>query len=253
MLLMFAGYGNGPAIGAVHETHAAWGLSPGPDLRDGGGMKEPTPLDVRLSACRNLPGAWTRTYDTLIERLRGSGAMAGAPGVGAVVADFALPDANGVLRRLSDLVAGGPVVLSFNRGSWCPYCHEEISAWAESRAVLAAAGGQLVIITPETGGRMAALAGIAGPEAVVLGDQNMGVALRYGLAFPLGREILDEYAADGFDLAEINGNASGFLPTPATFLIDRDRVVRFAFVDPDFSHRAEPQAVLAALQALVRA
>ena len=120
---------------------------------------------------------------------------------------------------------------------------EEITAWAERHAELVTAGGRLSIVTPETGGRMAALAQIAGAGAVVLSDQNMGVALRYGLAFPVGPAILQGFQADGFDLAEINGTASGFLPSPATFLHDPAGVVRFAFVDPDFSHRAEPSAV----------
>ncbi|MES2433611.1 MAG: peroxiredoxin-like family protein [Pseudomonadota bacterium] len=215
-------------------------------------MKNPVPLATRLAACRTFPGSWLASYDALIARLRASDAMAGAPDVGAVAPDFALPDASGRLRRLSDLLAEGPAVLSFNRGSWCPYCAEEISAWAENRDALVAAGGRLIIVTPETGGRLAGLAQIAGEGAVVLCDPDLGVALRYGLAFPVGPVVLQEFRTDGFDLAEAYGTANGLLPAPATFLLDRARQVHFAFVDPDFHHRAEPAAVLCALSSLTR-
>ena len=215
-------------------------------------MENPTSLASRLEYCRTLPDAWLASYDALILRLRTSGATDSAPRQGDVLPDFALPDATGKLRRLSDILALGPVVLSFNRGSWCPYCEAEIGAWSEHSAALQAAGAQLVIVTPETGGRMMALAGLAGAGAVVLCDLNLGVALRNGLACPVGQLVLDDFVADGLDLSEVNGTQNGFLPVPATFLLDQDRVVRFAFVDPDFTRRAEPSEVLAALAGLAQ-
>jgi peroxiredoxin len=216
-------------------------------------MKEPLPLAPRLEVCRNRPDRWLASYDTMIERLRRSGATEGAPGLGDVVPDFALPDAKGRLRSLSDLLSEGPAVLSFNRGGWCPYCQEEAGAWSENRDALIAAGGQLIIVTPETGGRMTTLAQIAGEDSTVLCDVNLGVALCYGLAFPVGAAVLSDFADRGFDLAEVTGSSSGLLPVPATFLLDRARVVQFAFIDPDFTRRAEPEAVLAALYALTKA
>lgn len=215
-------------------------------------MKHPAPLAERLAACRTVPGTWLSAYDALIARLKASDAMAGAPGLGAVAPDFVLPDANGRLRRLTDLLAAGPAVLSFNRGSWCPFCEEEISAWTENRDALVAKGGRLIIVTPETGGRLEGLARIAGDGAVVLCDPDLGVALRYGLAFPVGPAVLKSFLDGGFDLSAAYGTANGLLPAPATFLLDRARQVHFAFVDPDFTHRAEPAAVLCALSSLTK-
>ena len=215
-------------------------------------MQKPARLAPRLAYCRNLPGAWRASYDALIDRLRASGATDGAPAVGDILADFTLPDGAGKLRRLSELLAQGPAVLSFNRGSWCPYCEQEIGAWAEHREALLAAGATLIIVTPEVGGRMTALAELAGDKAVVLCDLDMGVAMANGLVFPVGAAILEQYMAKGFDLSEINGTSSGFLPVPATFVLDASRKVHFAFVDADFSQRAEPVAVLAALTTMLQ-
>lgn len=169
---------------------------------------------------------------------------------GDALADFVLPDSQGRLRRLSDLLAEGPAVLSFNRGSWCPYREAEISTWAEHQAALTGAGARLIIVTPETGGRMMALSQLAGDAAVVLCDVNLGVTLRYGLAFPVGPLVLDELLKAGLDLAAENGTANGLLPVPATFLLDQAEKVQFAFVGPDFTHRAKPADVLAALSAM---
>lgn len=252
MLSMPNSYEPDQSMPSMHETHASEGLYHRRELQDDDAMKNPSPLAARLTACRALPGSWLACYDALIARLKASDAMAGAPGLGDVAPDFALPDATGTLRRLSDLVATGPTVLSFNRGSWCPYCVEEIGAWAENRDALMAAGGRLIIVTPEIGGRLSALAEIAGEDAVVLCDHDMGVALRYGLAFPVGPVVLKQFRDDGFDLAEAYGTSNGFLPSPATYLLDRARQVHFAFVDPDFHHRAEPAAVLEALTAMTK-
>lgn len=156
------------------------------------------------------------------------------------------------MHRLSALVADGPAVLSFNRGSWCPFCNEEVGAWSESKDALAAAGGRLIIVTPETGGKMTALAAIAGDGVTVLCDQDMGVALGPGLAFPVGPAVLKLYQDEEFYLADVYGNQSGFLPVPATFLFDHQRAVSVAVVDPDFRHRAEPAGVLQALAGLHR-
>lgn len=249
---MPAGYQRTASMLCVHETHASKALYMARELLNDEAMKNPVTLASRLAACGALPGTWLTSYDALIDRLRASHAMAGAPQVGEIAPDFALPDATGRLRRLSDLLADGPVVISFNRGSWCPYCEEEIGAWADNHEALVAAGGRLIIVTPETGGRLAGLAQIAGDGSVVLCDPDLGVALRYGLAFPVGPVVLQQFRDGGFDLAEAYGTANGLLPAPATFLLDRARQVHFAFVDPDFRQRAEPAAVLCALSSLIR-
>jgi len=239
-----------PFMQIKHETHARQALQIAADLPNDEAMENHNPLSHRLAYCRALPGAWMASCDALIDRLRTSGATCQAPSPGDVMQDFALPDVDGKLRRLSDLEADGPSVLSFNRGSWCPYCHEEIDAWSEHLAELARVGGRLIIISPETGGRMRALSELAGAGAVVLCDLDLGVALRNGLAFPVGAVVRQQFCQGGLDLTEVNGTPNGFLPVPATFVLDSTRKVHFAFVDPDFTQRAQPADVLVALSAL---
>lgn len=191
---------------------------------------------------------WQPLYDRFVAHLRSAGVGVAAPATGERFPAFGLPDSRGRYVRSSELLERGPLVLSFNRGAWCPYCRSELSAWGLELAQLERCGAAFVAVTGEVGGRAERLRRDIGPAAEMLCDVDHGLALRLGLAFPLSAEMRRAYLAHGLDLAEVYGTASWFLPVPATFVLDREGVVRFSFVDPDFRVRAEPEAVLAALR-----
>jgi peroxiredoxin len=216
-------------------------------------MENRTPLADALVRCREGDPSWETIYDSFVGSLHNRGVGGTAPAVGQPLPEFTLPNARGVYVDSQDLIAKGPLVLSFNRGGWCPYCRTELAAWAEAMPQLHRAGGTFVSITPEVGGRAAAMRAALGLDAEVLCDVDHGVALELGLAFHLGGELRQRYLACGLDLSEAYGSASWFLPVPATFVIDREGIVRFAFIDPDFRVRAEPRDVLAEVAKLTQA
>jgi len=221
------------------------------DARDYlGRMDTARPLAEALAAAQDAAGEWTPVYDDFVEGLRGHGVGKNAPRVGEPFPAFSLPDAVGQYRSLDGLVADGPVVLSFNRGGWCPYCTHELRAWNELLPDLSAAGAQFAAITPEVGGRAALMSRLLDGDAELLCDVDHGLALAAGLAFYVGAPLLRQYREWGLDLASIYGNDSGFLPVPATFVVDREGIVTYAFVDPDFRIRAEPADVLDAVRSL---
>ena len=86
----------------------------------------------------------------------------------------------------------------------------------------------------------------------MLGDVDHGLALLLGLAFPIGADLNRRYADAGLDLGAIYGNSGQLLPITATYVIDRSGIVRFANIDPDFRRRADPNAVIAVVEALSR-
>ncbi|QHL91241.1 redoxin domain-containing protein [Sphingomonas changnyeongensis] len=192
-------------------------------------------------------GYWHRAADRLVATLAALDAGASAPAVGDVFPDLALPDARGRLVGLASLLDRGPVVLSFHRGLWCPWCVGEIESWRGARPALDAAGARLVAVTPELGGRAADMAALLGPAGQVLCDVDFGATLSLGLGFFVGADLIARYQAAGMDLDALYGAASGILPIPATFVIGRDRIVRFAHVDRDFRHRADPADVLSSI------
>ena len=67
----------------------------------------------------------TQVWDLMqrkTEELEESGMVLHALGVGDRAPDFELPDYYDQPVRLTNLLKDGPVVLSFYRGGWCPYC-----------------------------------------------------------------------------------------------------------------------------------
>jgi peroxiredoxin len=200
-----------------------------------------------LAECREATPEWTPVYDAFIAGLRAKGVGAAAPGEGEVFPDFALPDENGRFRSLDELVADGPLVVSFHRGGWCPYCRTELSAWSHHVETLVELGGRFVAISAEVGGRAGKLHRFVGPTATILCDVDHGLALALGLAFFCGDDLQKRYLACGLNLADLYGSGGWLLPVPATFVVGRDRRVAYRFADPDFRVRAEPDAVLDAV------
>jgi peroxiredoxin len=191
---------------------------------------------------------WHARADRLIARLRPLGCGRMAPRAGQLFPDLVLPDWQGRLTSLSALCHDGPIVLSFHRGLWCPWCVEELASWRAAQPALQQAGCRLVAVTPETGGRAAAMAQLTGGEAQVLCDVDFGASTALDLAYHLGGDLMREFADAGLDLAAHYGAASGILPIPATFVIEVGLRVRFAHVDVDYRRRADPAAVLASLR-----
>lgn len=189
-------------------------------------------------------------YDDFIARLQSLNVGKVMPRVGEVFPNFSLPDASGRYRSIQQLHDGRPIVISFNRGLWCPFCVHELQSWAVATPALEKAGGRLIVVTGEIGDGASAIQDIIGPTATLLCDVDHGAALACGLAFPVGDAMKRRYLAIELDLAAIYGSDGGFLPIPATFVVGDDGVIRYAHVDPDFRLRPEPLDVVAFLAAM---
>jgi peroxiredoxin len=209
-------------------------------------------LSERLDYLRGASPKWRERYDELVARLRALEVGARAPSVGDRFPEIVLPDHRGRYRTLTSLLADGPLVVSFNRGSWCPYCVSELESWRAALPGLRQVGGKLAIVTAELGGRSRALGDIAGPGSVTLCDVDYGVTLELGLAFHVGSTLVAAYREFGIDLNELYGGTAGLLPVPATFVVRTDGLVDYAFVEPDFRLRAEPEDVVRIVASLIR-
>jgi peroxiredoxin len=184
------------------------------------------------------------------QELADSGQADRALGVGAQAPLFCLPSATGEPVSLAGLLAGGPVVLTFYRGSWCPYCNIALRALQQRHDEITARGARLVAVSPQVPDESLSLAERTQLAFSVLSDAGSDTAKQYGLAFDLPDDLAAVYDRLGFDLARVNGGYARTLPLPATYVIDREGVIRWAFVDPDYTRRAEPTDVLRALDAL---
>ena len=197
-----------------------------------------------------------QAYDTLVETLVASRLTETSLKPGARMPDFDLPNVEGRFVASPALLEHGPLVVSFFRGGWCPFCTTELSALQQAAPEIAARGASLVAITPDTGAALAAAKRDNALGYEVLSDVDFGVALQFGLVYRVPDTIRELYRRLDLDLGARHGSAHDdvwLLPIPATYIVDRSGMVRVAEVDCDFRRRMEPAAVIRALDELAAA
>jgi peroxiredoxin len=85
----------------------------------------------------------------------------------------------------------------------------------------------------------------------VLSDVGNKVARQFGIVFQIGEELKKLYGKFGHPLDVFNGpDGAQQLPVPATFLIDKEGVIRMAHVDVDYTRRLDPDDVIDNLREL---
>ena len=195
---------------------------------------------------RQLPAEVLATFGREIEALARSGIAVSGLREGALAPDFTLPDVHGRAVTLSALLQQGPVVLTFYRGEWCPYCNLQLRAYEAIVPQIQELGANLVAVSPQTPDHSLATIEQKSLTFPILSDAGNEVARRYGLVYPLSHTL----RAVSPDLPAYNGDESWELPMPGTFVIAPDGTVRVAFVESDWTRRLEPAALLDALRAL---
>jgi peroxiredoxin len=214
------------------------------------------PLGAKLAAYsnalreRNSP--FVDAYDSIVARLRSGEAGATAPKVGAVIPPFVLPDGDGRMVGLNELVAEGPLVVSFNRGHWCPFCKIELSSLAGAAQELAKLDAKVVSIMPDRQSFIGSLAGELRGKVSFLSDIDNAYALSLGLAMWVGEPVRALMSGIGWRLDAFQGNDAWFLPLPATFVVGPDGVILARFVDANFRERMEIADILKALRSIHR-
>ncbi|MET3107916.1 peroxiredoxin [Oxalobacteraceae bacterium GrIS 1.18] len=179
-----------------------------------------------------------------------SGVQEKAIKAGQRAPDFMLPDAHGNKVRLSTLLEQGPVVLSFYRGGWCPYCNLELRALQNALPEFTSLGATLVAVSPQSPDESLSTSEKNELEFAVLSDTDSRTAKAFGIAFDLAEELRPIYTRFGHALPDKNAVESWILPIPATFVIDQDGVVALAFVDVDYRNRLEPAEIVTVLKNL---
>lgn len=173
------------------------------------------------------------------------------PKVGEELENFNLINALENNVELTELLYDGPIVITFYRGGWCPYCNLELQSYQDSLPQIKALGATLVAITPELPDASLSTTEKNNLEFEVLTDLNSDYSHQIGLAYTLSPEIIDLYNLNGLDVAKHNGENQFDIPLAATLIVDTDRIIKYAFVDTDYTVRAEPTEVIQALKKIL--
>lgn len=180
-----------------------------------------------------------------------SGAADRALKAGQVAPPFILKDPAGQPVSSAELLARGPLVVTFYRGVWCPYCNMDLQALQAALPEIEARGARLVAISPQTApnSRRSQRENTLGFP--ILSDPGNEVAAAFGLRFRLPDYLIELYR-DVFknDLAVVNGDPGWTLPMPARFVIAKDGTIAAAEVSPDYTCRPDPETLLPILDGL---
>jgi peroxiredoxin len=170
--------------------------------------------------------------------------------IGEKAPNFTLPDATGKEVTLEDMLKNGPVILTFYRGGWCPYCNMELRAYQQQMEDIESAGAELVAVSPQTPDASLSTKEKNELDYFVLSDKGNEVADEYKLVYKLPPYLVDIYKDKGLDLEKANDSDSWTLPVSATYIIKQDGTIAYEYTKADYKDRVEPSGVVEKLKSL---
>jgi peroxiredoxin len=189
-----------------------------------------------------------------IAHLSETGVGRNAKQVGDLAPVIVLPDAHGRTFEVAALLAKGPVIVTFYRGGWCPYCNLELKAYQDVLPRIVVAGASLVAISPEKPDDTVSTAEKNGLTFAVLSDVGQKVGKAFGLVYAFTDELRAVYDGFKLNIPEKNGAPDDWsLPLSATFVIGSVGRILFADTSVDYRHRTDPLDVLQVLERRVAA
>ena len=204
-----------------------------------------TLAELRDKYAKILPESATAIMEGHIESLRKNGAVDHILRPGANAPVFTLKNQHGEDISSVDLLKRGPLVVSFTRGSWCPFCSAEVRALNDVYDQLRQAGIELVVLSPQSLDRSQKQATAGRLKFSLLTDIDNEIAKAFGLVYTFPEDLKSVYSnVLKLDIQAVNEANSWQLPIPARFVIDTAGVIRDVKADPDYRYRPDPSEVL---------
>lgn len=159
--------------------------------------------------------------------------------IGDKIEDTILLNNLGDEVSIMDILGKQPAIISFYRGTWCPYCNLELSTYNE--LLKDKNKIKMVAISPE---RPESSINVENLNFEVLSDIDNKFAKKLNLTFDITETIENIYDGFGINLEKSQGKKSRILPIPATYIVDSSGVIVYAYIDADYTKRAEPKDVI---------
>jgi peroxiredoxin len=185
-----------------------------------------------------------------IAEIRDSAIVRSALAVGSLALPFELQDHNGVNVCSTEVLRKTSMVICFFRGRWCPFCVGQLEAMNLLLPQIHEAGATLFGVSPQTVQQSFFMVDQHKLRFPLLSDRNNETARNFGLVYRVPDYQQSVYRRSFVNLPHLNGDDSWELPIPATYIVGRDGIVRYASVNPDYSERPEPVDILENLLSL---
>ncbi len=205
--------------------------------------------EYRADWSRLVPAERRAVMEQHIQQLRKGAIVHTMLKLGDSAPAIVLGNAKNEMVDVAKLFVRGPVIVTFYRGGWCPYCNLELKAFQEVLPEIEAAGASLVAISPEKPDETLSTVEKNALRFEVLSDIGQKVGRAFGLVYRFTDELRGYYEGAKLEIPALNGALGDWsLPVPATYVISQDGTIIFAHADVDYRNRAEPREVLNALQ-----
>lgn len=168
--------------------------------------------------------------------------------IGAKMPSFTLKNARGKFVSSGELLKQNNLVIVFYRGSWCPFCNLYLRKLQQNMQAIKESGGNLVAISVENPDNSLTIAKKNELDFTVLSDPNLAVARSFGIVYQLPKETDEIYKTKyNLDIAKHNEMEKPELPLSATYVVNQKGEIVYAFLEPDYKKRAEPQVIIETL------
>jgi peroxiredoxin len=205
-------------------------------------------LDTQREAAKKHSPDLFANVESANQQLYEMGILESALKLGDTAPDFSLPNAFGSRVHMRALLRRGPVVLTFYRGDWCPYCNMTLRAYQTILPDLLNLNAALVAVSPQNPKHALGLTAKHHLAYQVLSDTANHTARDYRLVYKMPDILRRAYKLRGHDMIKEHG--SWELPLPATFIIDKESTIRYRFLKIDYTERAEPAEILSVLRGI---
>jgi peroxiredoxin len=218
------------------------------DAGRGGGLGEAL-SQKKKTFSEKMPKEIVELYEKNIQEIKGTGLEKSALNVGKKAPDVMI-NFHGTKRPLSSVYGRGPVVLKFYRGGWCPYCMTELKHYDNMIEDFKKAGAQILAFAPDTEAMTKKTQSTHDLSFDVLSDEGHAIARQFGLVYKLDDKVVGNLKKNGIDISVYQGNNDKELSIPATYVVNKEGKIVFAYIDADYRQRAEPEDVLKAVKAV---
>lgn len=207
-------------------------------------------MTIRKSIGFALAGVWLLLAGTTWAEVYSDASQVRPLLPGSEIPAFKLLDVSGESINVDPGHLEKPIVLTFYRGGWCPYCNLHLAELRHAEERLRELGFAVWFVSPDRPELLT-----EGEDAAqgyrLLSDADASVTEAFGVAFRLDDETNSQYREFGVNLDERSGVANQVLPVASTFLIGSDGIVQFTYANPDYTVRLAPEVLVAAAEAYV--
>lgn len=202
-------------------------------------------LNQELSS--QLPQDILDAFGKSIEDLKTGKSEENSIQIGDQIPEFSLPNALGKIVSSEEILKNEKIVLAFYRGGWCPYCNLELKFLQDSLIRIKNKGAALIAVSPQSPDHSLSMIEKNNLEFEVLTDIDNNFAKKLGIVFQLQDFVLPYYKGLGIFLSDFNKNNDNTLPIPAVFVVDKNRVVTYRFLDVNYMNRVDVEKLIEAL------